>query len=205
MKSDSTKVAEAARTNGGAADHTYSAKFASHQVKPKVQQDLFAIGKQLAETRGAFEAQVETVEELKAFAEAVASDVACEAFDVSRYEHDRLLQSEYEKKLKDREDIELSIKFAAAELRDNEEELARACLTTAQPAWSFNWLVSGVGVLTVSLAPTLHDFIFISLSDDILNWLFSAVVAGCISIFIAYGILTGADFTEGATKQEEGD
>jgi hypothetical protein len=50
-------------------------------------------------------------------------------------------------------------------------------------------MTAAVVVIIIATAPTLHDFIFITMESDELNWLASAVSAGFLGVFITWGIL----------------
>src|SRR6202035_1687055 len=46
-------------------------------------------------------------------------------------------------------------------------------------------------VVTLTVAPTLHDFIFRTVDDDLLAQFFSFLSAGCVGALISWAILSG--------------
>ncbi len=100
-------------------------------------------------------------------------------------------QAEYERSLAQREDAEKGEQQATANLRDAEEALASAPKAGPKPALD-KWLLAAfIIVFAITVAPTLHDFVFHTLSDDLLAWFFSSICGAFVGCVLSWGILGG--------------
>jgi hypothetical protein len=157
--------------------------------------DLYEHGRQAALSSGALEPLDEDIRILEEHAAAMAQETYREAFDPAQYEHDRLREVEFEKQKADREEAELAAKHASAALLEREQEFARTQLGLLPPKTSGVLMLAAVLVLAISIAPTLHDFIFISMTDELMNWFISILSASVVGVFITWGILGSMDAT----------
>ena len=100
-------------------------------------------------------------------------------------------QAEYERSLAQRDDAEKGEQQATANLRDAKELLARS--PKAGPkATLHNWLLAAfIIVFAITVAPTLHDFVFHTLSDDLLAWFLSSICGAFVGGMLTLGILRG--------------
>jgi hypothetical protein len=157
--------------------------------------DLYEHGRQAALSDGALEPLDEDVRILEEHATAMAQETYREAFDPAQYEHDRLREAEFEKQKSDREEAELAAKHAAAAVLEREQEFARTQSGLLPPKTPVVLMLAAVLVLAISIAPTLHDFIFISMTDELMNWFISILSASVVGVFITWGILGSMDAT----------
>jgi hypothetical protein len=118
-----------------------------------------------------------------------------ESFDPSRYAHDRLRDDEYKKLLRDRELGESALKFAAARVRELGEALAKLQSGLARPLASLFLLLAVVVVIAITVAPTLHDFVFSTIDDDLTSWFLSLLTGGFLGALIGWGILASFNIT----------
>lgn len=155
--------------------------------------DLFDHGRQAGLASGALEPREEDSRALEEHAGAMAQETYREAYDPTQHEHDRLREAEFTRLLAEREEAELAAKHAAAALGEREEESARAQSGARPPETPWALMVAALLVLAISIAPTLHDFIFISMPDELLNWFVSLLSASVVGMFITWGILGSPD------------
>jgi hypothetical protein len=155
--------------------------------------DLFEHGREAGLASGALEPREEDSRVLEDHAAAMAQETYREAYDPAQHEHDRLREAEFARLLAEREEAELATKHAAAALGEREEEAARAQSGVRPPETPWALMIAALLVLAISIAPTLHDFIFISIPDELLNWLVSLLSASVVGMFITWGILGNHD------------
>src|SRR5437016_2539556 len=126
----------------------------------RMQISLFEHGYERAVKSGAVKPDEEGVVALKEHASTIARETYRELYDPNRNPHDHPRDEEYRKKLEDRKEAELALKYATEELRDKEEEAAKARCEEEKPRPSSLLAAAGVIVTAITVAPTLHDFIF---------------------------------------------
>lgn len=147
-------------------------------------------GREAAIKSGDLEPNPERLKVLQNDADAMAEKAYCEEFDSGQYTHDLHREREFDKAKADRAEAEHNIKHASADIGRYEEEAAAVNETHVEfPAFPWLFAVIGFVVLALFIAPTAHDFIFITIPDDLVNWLISLVGAVCVGAFIALGIL----------------
>lgn len=156
----------------------------------RIQVDLFRFGKDRAEKSGAFEPVVEDVEALEAHARAMAWEQRGSLYDPARHHHDRLRETEYERLVAERDEAERTRKHARAALRDQELIAAHEPALEPEPALHPLLLMAAVAVIALTVAPTLHDAVFI-VDDDILSWILSSSGAGLAGLFLVWGVADG--------------
>ncbi|MDA2937071.1 hypothetical protein MYX75_02255 [Acidobacteria bacterium AH-259-A15] len=155
----------------------------------RMQIDLFNLGRTRAIESGALEPLARDAQSLEEHARAMARETYRESFDPTRYEHDRLRDHEYKKLLRDREEAESAVKFSAATVREREEELAKLQSGLVQPEASQFLLWAVLIVIAITVAPTLHDFVFSTIEDDLTAWFLSLVSGAFLGALISWGIL----------------
>jgi hypothetical protein len=156
-----------------------------------MQTGLFRLGHSRALASGTTAPKAEDLQSLEDHARAMAQETFREKFDPDQNTHDRMHQAEYEKALAQRDDAEKGEQVATANLRDAEEDLARTPKAGPKPALHPWLLAAFVMVFAITVAPTLHDFIFHTLSDDLLVWVFSVIFGSSVGCVLTWAILSG--------------
>ncbi len=157
----------------------------------QLQTGLFIHGRNRALHSGTAEPLTEDVKALEDHARAMARDTSRSRFDPTQNVHDQMHQSEYDRTLQRREEVEKNEAHARANLRDAELNLAKTPRAGEKPRPAA-WLVAAFIVgITITVAPTLHDFVFHTLSDDLLAWFGALVSAGFLGCMLTLGILSG--------------
>jgi hypothetical protein len=158
----------------------------------KMQKDLFEHGRKRAIESGALEPNDEDVRTLENHSSAMARDAHRKVYDPAQHAHDQLLDNEYKKNLKDRSEAEQAVKYATAALKEREEEAAGAPVASAPPEQSLLLPAAAVVATMITVAPTLHDFVFL-MADDFLSWLLSLLCGLFLGLLIALMILGDVD------------
>jgi hypothetical protein len=130
---------------------------------------------------------------LQEHAEAMADEAYREAYDPAKHEDHKLREAEYQKLQADREEAELTAGYALAEVAKLETEMAKAQSNMLPPTKPQVLMVSAVAGLALTIAPTLHDYVFITMTDDITNWAVSLLSAAIYGVFITWGLLDSDD------------
>lgn len=204
LRYSSDKGEYGTRTNGNGVVREFPGESKHHKYSHPLQgelpdiilrmhSDLVSYGRERAVDTGDVEPREEDVRILQEHAEAMANEAYREVFDPARHEHDRLREIEYEKLKSDRSEAELVVGHAAANVADLEEEVARAQSNMTAPVTPQVLMFSAVAGLALTIAPTLHDFVFITMRDDILNWAISILSSVVYGIFITWGLLESDD------------
>ena len=157
----------------------------------EMQTGLFELGRNRAALSGAVTADPETVRSLEEHARSIARDTHREDFDPRKNAHDRMHQAEYERLLAEREEIGKGVAHATANLRESEMALASTAKAGPKPQANV-WLAGAFIVASaVTIAPTLHDFVFFGVPDDVLAWFGSALCAAFVAAMLTVAILSG--------------
>jgi hypothetical protein len=175
-------------------DTKYKANGAPDTPVMRLHVSLVAIGRDRALASGALETREADLNALQEHAEAMARETRRDLYDPRTKHQDRLRDDEYKKWIADRADTELALKYSAAEVREKEQAAARLPgAERPQPSW---WLMAalifGIGA---TIAPTLHDFLFASVDDGVIAWLFSLLSGGFVAAVIVWGLLGSVDAT----------
>jgi hypothetical protein len=140
---------------------------------------------------GALEPVPEDLKALEDHARGVARDTFREKFDPANNPHDHAHQVEYERFLQQRDEIEIGVGHAQANVHDAERALASTPKAGPKPEVN-GWLAAAfIVAITVTVAPTLHDFLFFTVPDQMLAWFGSSVCAAFIASMLTLAILTG--------------
>jgi Flp pilus assembly protein TadB len=169
-----------------------------------MQTGLYDHGRQRALEGKDVDPRTDELAVLEAHAIAIAQEAYREEFDSTRYESDRLRKAEFEKIQGERDQALLAEQYAVEDLARREDKVAQAQSGLKAPATPWVLMVAAIVVLMMSIAPTLHDFIFITMSDDILNWAMSLLCATLFGIFITWGIVGCIDATGRRTTTNTG-
>src|SRR5207244_3587503 len=105
--------------------------------------------------------------------------------------HDRIRQNDFESDVNQRNEAQQGESHARANLREAEIKLARTPKAGEQPSAN-PWLVAAfITAITITVAPTFHDFVFHTLADDLLAWFASLASAGFVATMLTLTILSG--------------
>ncbi len=157
----------------------------------EMQTGLFNLGRNRALHSGNTEPRPEDSLALTDHARAMAKQTYRDKYDPVQNVHDAMHETEYRRDLAQREEAEKAEQHAAANLRDAEIKLARTPKAGPKPC-AHPWLVAAfIVAIMVSVAPTLHDSIFLTIGDDLLNWFGSCLSAAFIGIMLTLAILSG--------------
>jgi hypothetical protein len=152
---------------------------------------LFNLACNRARQSGTTEPRPEDILALTEHARAMARQTYRDKYDPRRNVHDAMHEAEYKRDLAHREEAERSEQHAAANFRDAEIELARTPGAGPKPR-PHPWLVAAfIVAIMVSVAPTLHDSIFLTVGDDLLNWFGSCLSAAFVGVMLTLAILSG--------------
>lgn len=156
-----------------------------------MQTGLFHFGRERALQSGTTVSKEEDLQPLENHARATARDTYREQFDPTKNRHDAMHQAEYERALKQRGDAERCVLQGSANLRESERALADAPKTGPKPIYPL-WLpLCFVVVISLTVAPTLHDQVFHSVEDEVLRWTFSVLLGGFFGGMLTWAILSG--------------
>jgi len=157
----------------------------------QMQTGIFELAYNRALLSGATEPVPEDICALEEHARAIARDTYREKFDPANNAHDRMHQAEYERLIEQREEIEKGMAHATANVHDTERVLATTPKAGPKPEASA-WLAAAfIVAITVTVAPTLHDFLFFTVPDEMLSWFGSSICAAFIASMLTWAILSG--------------
>src|SRR5437867_2422068 len=157
----------------------------------QMQTGLFELGHNRALLSGATKPVPEDVRALEEHARSIARDTYREKFDPASNAHDRMHEAEYERLLELRDEIEKGVAHAQANVHDAARALAMTTKAGLRPETS-GWLAAAfIVAITVTIAPTLHDFLFFGIPDDLLAWFGSSICAVFVASMLTLAILSG--------------
>jgi hypothetical protein len=196
MKEDSSK-----RANG----HLEVPDYASIDVPPEplndvvspvqggsvleMQTGLFALGRNRALQSGTAESRSEDAVAPTDHARAMAKETYRDKFDPSQNAHDAMHQAEYDRVFAQRAEAEQAEQHAAANLREAEINLGRAPKAGPKPQAHPLLVAAFTAVITVTVAPTLHDLL--ATSDDMLAWFLATLGSALVGFMVTWAILSG--------------
>jgi hypothetical protein len=157
----------------------------------EMQTGLHKLGRNRALDSGTTEPRPEDILALTEHARAMARQTYRDKYDPSQNVHDAMHETEYRRDLAQREEAEKAEQHAAANLRDAEAKLARTPKAGPKPRAHALLVPSFIVAIMISVAPTLHDGIFLTVGDDLLNWFGSCVSAAFIGAMLTLAILSG--------------
>ena len=164
----------------------------------KMQRDLYEHGKSRAIESGTLVPNEEHLAALENHANAMAREAHRDAYDPAQHRHDQLLDGEYQKNLRDRDEAEHAVKYAAAAVRDREEEAAQLHPGEPPGPSSLTLPVAAVIAMMITTAPTLHDFVFVMI-DEFFSWLLSLLSGLFLGLLVTLMILGDAENSEQRT------
>jgi len=152
---------------------------------------LFELGRKRAHSSGTPKPVPDDVRALEDHARAMARETYRDRFDPDKHAHDRIRQNDFESDVAERNEAQQGESHARANLREAESRLARAPKAGEKPTAN-HWLVAAfIIAITITVAPTFHDFVFHTLADDLLAWFGSLVSAGFVAAMLTLAILSG--------------
>lgn len=171
-------------------DNVFSSATQSDAVL-QMRTGLVEFGYNRARLSGATKAVPEDLTSLESHARAIARETYRELFDPKKNAHDRMRQAEYERDLEQRDEIEKGV--AHAEANVHEAEMALANTPKAGPKPQVNGWLTAVFIVAISItvAPTLHDFLFFGIPDELLSWFGSFICAAAVASMLTLAILGG--------------
>ena len=152
---------------------------------------LFSLGRNRALQSGTTEPLQEDVAALENHARATAQETYRDKYDPTNLAHDRMGEGEYKKLIADRKAAEFAEREAAAHARDAEEQSAQTPKAGDKPVPGTLVAISAGLMITLTVAPTLHDFLFRTVDDDLLAHSFSFLSGACVGGFTSWAILNG--------------
>src|SRR5690348_4027119 len=157
----------------------------------EMQTGLFHLGRNRALQSGTLQPRTEDIHALEEHARAMAKDTYRDPYDPEQNVHDAMHQTEYDRHLTQREEAEQGEQHSAANLRDVEVKLALTPKAGPKPAASPLLVLAFIVAITLTVAPTLHDSVFQTLGDDILEWFAASIGAAFVGGMLTLAILGG--------------
>lgn len=196
-----THTGQATKTNGstGFDDKTTQSIFPRPaqgeivDVILRMHSDLFEHGRKRAELSRDVEPQEHDLRSLEEHAEAMANEAYREPYDPDKNEEHKLREAEYQNLKGAQPEAELAVSFAEADVARLEDEMSQAKSNMRPPTKPQVLMISAVAGLALTIAPTLHDYVFITMKDDVLNWAISLLSATIYGVFITWGLLDTDD------------
>lgn len=159
-------------------------------------------GFELAVSSGSWEKSDGHVQSLTEFARTEARRVHAGPFDPERRTDDRLVDDQYRARRQRLDELQAIERHAVIQSRDADVGAAH---TRAQlgprPQISAGLAPAAIAAFAITVAPTLHDFIFHNMEEDLLAWLLSlgcGMSAGC---FVVGAVLRTAGYVNNAGRR----
>lgn len=159
----------------------------------RMHSDLFDHGRKRAELSRDVEPKEHDLRGLEEHAEAMANEAYREPYDPEKNEEHKLREAEYQALKGTQPEAELAVSFAEADVAKLEDEMSQAKSNMRPPTKPQVLMVSAVAGLALTIAPTLHDYVFITMKDDVSNWAISLLSAMIYGVFITWGLLDSDD------------
>ncbi len=157
----------------------------------QMQTGLFEMGRNRSRQSGAVAPVSDDLQSLEDHARSIARDTYRDQFDPEKNAHDKMHQAEYDRLLGLRDETEKGVAHATANLHDAERALAESPKAGSKPE-AGGWLAAAfIVAITITVAPTLHDFLFFTVRDQMLAWFGSSLCAGFIASMLTFAILSG--------------
>lgn len=158
----------------------------------RFQSDVVEHGKNRAVESAALEPRNEDIAALEEHARAMAREAFRTKYDPDHNAGDQLHQDRFEAAKNRRRVVAEMVELAEVELHARESERARVPLPGAAPALPILLVFAAVVLLGLTVAPTMRDFLFDSLEDDVLAWMASLGTGLGFGLVLAWVILVGA-------------
>lgn len=152
---------------------------------------LYNLARNRALQSGAVEPRSEDIDALTEHARAMARQTYRDRYDPSNNVADAMHETEYKRLLAQRTDAEQAEPHAVANLRDAEIKLAGTPKAGPAPRPHPLLVTAFIVAITLTVAPTLHDNIFLTISDDLLAWFAAALSSAFVGAMLTLAILNG--------------
>jgi len=140
---------------------------------------------------GALEPRDEDISSLTALARATAAFVSRDEFNPASNPRDGIREALFQKVCGEVKQVDEASRIAITRSREVADQAARKrALVGQKPELPIIAMMAAVSVLAISVAPTLHDFVFQTLPDDILNWFLSIAVSALLGVMLAWGLFS---------------
>lgn len=157
----------------------------------RLQVGLYDHGYDRAVSSGALEPEEIVIQALKEHATAMAEETYQRAFDPLANIDDKYREEDYQRNLKELNELILGIKHAKAEFNRREDESARLkTQVPKEPEFPVFAACFGTSVIALTVAPTFHDTVFASFGNDA-AWGFGLLTGMVWGGFVTYSILDG--------------
>jgi hypothetical protein len=156
------------------------------------QSGLLEGGRQFALGSGATAPREEELTIVRENADAIASDSALPPYDPEQNPQDKVIEVEYQKLLRDRDEEELGLKHNQATLAERKDEAARARgrVPPLPPEPSLLLKAAAVAALAATIAPAAHDFLWVLPDEfEFFAWLLSIITGVVFGALIVLLIL----------------
>lgn len=165
----------------------------------RFQSGLLAHGSERAVESGALEPRAEDLSALEEHAKAMACDAYRDKYDPAANPNDRLREDRFLHASKRRLVVAEAIEHAQVAFAQREDDLSQVPSATSKPEVAIILAFGAVLILALTVAPTLRDFLFDSLEDEVLAWTASFGAALGFGLFLAWvtlGSAGAADLSE---------
>lgn len=160
----------------------------------EVERDLFAEGKELARRSGAREPQPGALEALQSLADKAAARLSAAPYQPGSNIADENAEARYRTLRAIGEELQQQVAYARAAWRDRASELAALGDRPVVPPFPLLVAIAGVLAIGLTIAPTLHDLIFVTLLAPGGQAFGAALGAGAlIGALLVWGMLSGTD------------
>lgn len=159
----------------------------------RMHSDLLEFGRKRAELGRDVDPNEADLHSLGEHAEAMANEAYRERYNPETNEEHKLRETEYQKLKAGRPEAELVFNYGEADVLKLEDEMSRANSNMRSPIKPQVLMISAVAGLALTIAPTLHDYVFITMKDDVLNWAVAIISSTIYGIFITWGLLDTDD------------
>jgi hypothetical protein len=177
------------KTNAGSGTTTNPDPFQSILESILPLEDLATRGYDRAKISGTDKPLPEDLKVLEDHARAIARDAYTDNYDPNQHHHHKLREDQYQKDLTDLADAETANAFAATDVAEREDELAKKQSGRQKPEMPKVIFIAAVISFALSLGPTLHDRFFLTIEDEVLAWFVSLVGASVIGVLITWALL----------------
>jgi len=152
---------------------------------------LYNLARDRALKSGTVESRPEDVEALTEHARGMARQTYRDKYDPSHNIHDEMHDAEYRRDCERRTEAEHAEGHATANLREVEKKLAATPKAGPKPHVHPILTVAFIAAITLTVAPTLHDSIFLKIGDDLLVWFAAIVSSALVGVMLTLAILNG--------------
>lgn len=173
--------------NNGPSDTLLVPRYVQHLASVQ-----YARGKELALAGRRTEIDRVDLEELSDFARIDAQLAWRPHFDPSNNPHDQTLVARETEVNRELDQVVKAERLLLADLSEARLKAEPARAGIRRPQVPVALLVAFIAVFAATTAPTLHDSIFYTLTDEVLNWFCSLLIASFAGVSVVMGIFAAA-------------